>query len=292
MNLLKFCIWAFQQELIEDISSLLLLMKKYFRVAIALLLVFFNAETYAADWPPTASNYNNFPTVENPLSQGFWWIEGLTTGLDWLNVKVTAGGRAQWTAISTGFNDCIATLIGTWGPNQQAQATIGAIAGYHNENELRLNTTISAHVSNGYEFNCSNAYQQIVRWNGSLGNFDLLVDDHSHSCVNGDIFKVTSVQQANGSMQLTAFKNGVQINTVNDSTAGRFTGGSPGIGMFVTTGFNIDDSWLTNVTFTDNMPNSTWASSQLLTNAGRAVDWTQAGLPGGIANTTSGWASC
>ncbi|HEY6021974.1 MAG TPA: hypothetical protein VIY48_19555, partial [Candidatus Paceibacterota bacterium] len=170
----------------------------------------------ANNFPPAGSNYNNFPTVENPLSQGGWWVNGGAVGLDWRDCKVVAGGKVEATGINLTTDDSICSLIGTWGPSQQAQATVIAIAGYHNEVELRLNSVIAAHSSTGYEFNCSNAYQQIVRWNGALGNFDILVDDHSHHCVNGDVFKVTSVIQANGSIQLTSFINGVQINTIND----------------------------------------------------------------------------
>jgi hypothetical protein len=127
----------------------------------------------AETWPPSGSNYNNFPATENPLSQGAWWDCGHTVGLDWKDVQTIAGGKAEATGINLTTDDSICALRGQWGPSQQGQLTIGAIPGYHNENEILLNFSIVAHVAKGYENNCANGYQQIVKWHGSQGNFTI-----------------------------------------------------------------------------------------------------------------------
>src|ERR1035438_4153195 len=70
----------------------------------------------------------NFPSDENPISQGGNWINGKANGLDWSDVRTT-GGMAIGTQVGNegSDNDSTALLTGTWGPNQTASATVYTI---------------------------------------------------------------------------------------------------------------------------------------------------------------------
>jgi hypothetical protein len=115
-----------------------------------------------------------------------------------------------------------------------AQATVHSVNqtdSVYEEVELRLRSTISAHSITGYEINfrCSktgNAYSQIVRWNGALGNFtDLSAKDGAqYGVTDKDVVKATIV----GSV-ITVYLNGVQINQATDTT---YTAGNPGMGFY------------------------------------------------------------
>ena len=179
----------------------------------------------------------NFPLTENPISENSNWINGAAIGLDWNNVQTnvgfafgsqlgTDGGNAE-------YDDSTAVLTGSWGPDQTAQATVAVrnasgASGVFQEVELRLRTTVTGHSIAGYEINCSvstnYSYLQIVRWNGTLGNWTLLDAREVHA-VNGDVLQAT----ISGST-ITAYLNGAQIVQVTDST---YTSGSPGIGFFL-----------------------------------------------------------
>jgi hypothetical protein len=172
----------------------------------------------------------NFPLTENPISEGGKWINGGVTGLDWGNVQTTAG-LAFGTTLSTTYADPTAVLTGTWGADQQAQATVKLTTGISaccHEVELRLRSTITAHSAKGYEINCSVAsgspYVQIVRWNGPLGSFTYVNTTGATGCANGDVLKATIVGST-----ITVYKNGTQVLQGTDST---YTSGAPGIGFY------------------------------------------------------------
>jgi hypothetical protein len=71
---------------------------------------------------------------------------------------------------------------------------------------------------------------QIVRWDGAVGNFTVLlsVSGSQFGVTNGDTVAATIVGNT-----ITAYKNGVQQGQVTDTT---YTNGSPGIG------FNLDNT--------------------------------------------------
>lgn len=184
----------------------------------------------------------NFPATENPISEGGKWVNGLTNGVQWQNVRTTTGMAFGTQTGSNGFDDSTAVLTGSWGPNQTAQATVRVTqadsgSGLFEEVEVRLHTTITANSITGYEINCSviagNPYMQIVRWNGALGSWTEL-DGRGVGCQNGDVLKAT----ISGST-ITAYKNGSAVFSVNDST---FTGGSPGVGFYLQGGSSSMDS--------------------------------------------------
>lgn len=179
----------------------------------------------------------NFPSDEDPISENGRWIGGKTTGLAWADFR-SASGVAYGKQLGTSpglYDDSIALVTGNWGSNQTVEATVKTVNQNDNvfeELEIRLRSTITPNNSNGYEClfsarSSSNAYVQIVRWNGPFADFTLLdaTGGSSMALHNGDTIKCT----ANGST-ITAYINGVQKLQVTDGT---YSGGSPGIGAYL-----------------------------------------------------------
>ena len=117
-----------------------------------------------------------------------------------------------------------------------ALATVGDITNAchsdtcYPEVELRLRSTLSAHLCNGYEIAFSlkpdkMAYLIIVRWNGPLGDFTYLFNQKGsqYQAKPGDIIKATVVGNV-----ISAYKNGVLIGQATDNV---FKSGNPGMGF-------------------------------------------------------------
>ena len=178
--------------------------------------------------PPLTYYTTNFPLTENPISEGGMWINGLADGLDWQDVKTTPGYAQITVGSPSGFDDPTAIVAGDWGVGtpQYVRTVIKRTvdSSYEQEFEIRLKTTISAHVNSGYEIlGCG----QIMRWNGDLGDFDEITNGtlYSNPPMNdGDIF---AAQIVDGNFSV--YHNGSLCRTASDST---FTSGAPGIGMF------------------------------------------------------------
>jgi Calx-beta domain len=209
-------------------------------IAVSALAFFLNAEAIAATYT------TSFTSTEDPISENGRWIGGKTVGLAWSDFQSVPGlafGKQAGTSPGV-YDDAIALLTGTWGPNQTVQATVKTVNqndSFVEELEIRLRSTVTPNSSTGYECNFSarrsaNAYVQIVRWNGAFGDFTPLDGrgGSSYALHNGDTITCT----INGST-ITAYINGVQKLQVVDST---FTGGNPGIGAFLqnATGVNGD----------------------------------------------------
>ncbi|OAI45958.1 hypothetical protein AYO44_12210 [Planctomycetaceae bacterium SCGC AG-212-F19] len=199
----------------------------------------------------------NFPNTETPISEGGHWINGGTNGIDWGNVNTTPGYAVGVSPPNAGFDDATALLTGTWGPDQSAQATVrvGGSVFDHPEVELRLRSSISAHVNNGYEITESvagagNDYLIIVRWNGPLNDFSYLTVTNpgnytgSFSVTTGDVVKATIVGNV-----ISAYKNGVLIGQAVDPN-NTYTSGNPGFGFNL--GVNGDYGY-TNYSATDSL---------------------------------------
>jgi hypothetical protein len=146
----------------------------------------------------------NFPLTESPISEGGHWINGGTNGIDWGNVNTTPGYAVGVAPANAGFNDSTALLTGTWGPDQTAQATVRVGGAVFNspEVEMRLRSSISPHVNNGYEITeavLPNNYLIIVRWNGPLNDFTYLNVTNpggftgTYGVTTGDVVKATIV---------------------------------------------------------------------------------------------------
>ena len=144
----------------------------------------------------------DFPLTENPISENGNWINGGTNGFDWFNVR-TDGTHAHGVTTTGSYTDPTAILNGTWGADQAVEATVYSVnqnENYYQEVEIRLRSSISAHSSTGYEilFRClktPNAYMQIVRWNGPVGDFTYLkkYSGTTYGVANGDKVKATIV---------------------------------------------------------------------------------------------------
>jgi len=183
-----------------------------------------------------------FSRAESPLSEGGVWSNGKADGLDWTDAHTTPG-FAFGTEIGGNrpapqkYDDTVALLKGTWGPNQTAQATVRSVnpnqdGKVYEEVELRLRSSITAHNSTGYEvmFRCTKiekAYCNIARWEGPLGKFTIIKESwgSKYGVKTGDVVKATIV----GSL-LTVYINGVQMVQVTDD---KFKSGNPGIGFYL-----------------------------------------------------------
>jgi len=146
------------------------------------------------DITPSTGFSTNFPVIENPISQGGSWLNGLVDGVDWHNMKTTANGAvgsSDTFYLTSRVADNIAhikTSVKTFTPAQFATAVAYKLAGYtgnggSHECELLLRFSISANVARGYECsigqNPSGTYAFIVRWNGPIANYTTLKDPGS-----------------------------------------------------------------------------------------------------------------
>lgn len=177
----------------------------------------------------------SFPRAESPISERGNWEGGKTAGLDWADVATTPGLAFGLEPGDRGYDDATALVTGAWGPDQTVQATVHSVNQsdrFYEEVELRLRSSLSAHRATGYEvlFRCSqtnNAYTEIVRWNGPLGDFTYLgrLKGARFGVKEGDVVRATIA----GNL-ITAYINGVQVAQASDSTYGT---GRPGMGFFL-----------------------------------------------------------
>ena len=176
-----------------------------------------------------------FPLTESPISEGGKWINGSKEGLDWGYISTTAGQTHTHPGTAP-YADATALLTGGLGPDQIALATVGNISNAcqsdtcYPEVELRLRSTLSAHVCNGYEITFSlkpngKAYLIIVRWNGPIGDFTYLLNQQGsqYQAKTGDVIKATIVGNV-----ISAYLNGVLMGQATDNV---FTSGNPGMGF-------------------------------------------------------------
>lgn len=197
--------------------------------------------------PPTSTGRTyttKFTATENPISEGGNWTNGKLTGLDWSDVGTTPGFAYGDESGNSGFDDSTALVTGAWAANQMAQATVHTVNqsdSFFEEVELRLRSSLAAHRATGYEINfrCSktgDAYTQIVRWNGPLGDFTYLntAGGAKFGVADGDVVKATMVGNV-----ITVYINGTQVLQATDNT---YTSGNPGMGFYLqgTTGTNKD----------------------------------------------------
>jgi hypothetical protein len=182
--------------------------------------------------PSWATMYQtSFPSTENPLLESGNWIDGGAVGLNWHDCRSTPGLAFGTQPGTAQYDDSTCVLSGTWGSTQTVEATVRVVrtdSAPIEEVEIRVRTTVTAHSITGYEVNCSvkpnEQYLQIVRWNGPLANFTYLGAASTY-CRDGDVLKVVA-----SGPTITAYKNGVQMVQVTDST---YSNGSPGMGFYI-----------------------------------------------------------
>jgi hypothetical protein len=190
-----------------------------------------------------------FPATENPISESNRWINGAATGIDWTNCRTTTN-LCFGTETPGGFDDSTAILTGSWSPNQYCTGVIHSINQtnlIYEEVELRLRSTITAHVNSGYELNfrCTHdgtQYTQLVRWNGALGDFTILADNPTAQgggtfpgvfdgdTVYAEIVGTVITWKITHSGTTTTFS----YETSSDSS--KFSSGAPGLGFFLGAG--------------------------------------------------------
>ena len=118
-----------------------------------------------------------FQLNEDPISEGGKWINGGEDGIDWHNV-ITKNGVAYGAVSKGAYTDPTALLAGTWGKNPTVKAKVfsrNQTEKYYQEVEIRLRSMLTRQRCTGYEvfWRClktQNAYAQIVRWNGKVGD--------------------------------------------------------------------------------------------------------------------------
>lgn len=173
-----------------------------------------------------------FQTDEDPISEGGKWINGGKDGIDWYNV-ITKHGVAYGAVSKGDYTDPTALLAGTWGKNQTAKAKVfsrNQTEKYYQEVEIRLRSSLKRHQCTGYEvfWRClktKNAYVEIVRWNGKVGDWTSLKKHTGarYGVKDGDLVEASIVGNV-----IKGFVNGVEVITAKDDT---YREGNPGIGF-------------------------------------------------------------
>jgi hypothetical protein len=197
-----------------------------------------------------------FRLDEDPISEGGIWINGRKDGIDLTDViaknGVAYGGVSRMNIAESRFeqgnlevsasegvipkgdyDDPTAVLAGIWGKNQHGKAKVfsrNQTEKYFQEVEIRLRSTITPHRCTGYEvfWRClktENAYAEIVRWNGEIGDFTSLrrLTGSQYGVKDGDVVEATIFGNV-----LKGFINGVEVISTTDDA---FDTGSPGIGF-------------------------------------------------------------
>ena len=184
---------------------------------------------------PTGSYTTNFPDTENPISEGGKWTN--TVSATWNNSVSTVGGSPGHAVglNSTGFNDSIAMLTGSFTADQKVTVTAfrgtGAIGAA--EIELLLRMTMvpgSPDKVFTYEIDVIPAQHEIVivRWNGQQGVFTNLASGSILTINDGDVIEATITGPANA-VAITVTLNGITVVTANDPAG--YATGNPGMGF-------------------------------------------------------------
>ena len=212
----------------------------------------------ALSTPALAADYTtSFPAAENPISEAGRWVNGGATGGSWSNV-VTVPGFARGTQTGVGgYNDSLAVLTGSWGPDQTASATVRTQnqpgGNVFEEVELLLRFSITSGNARGYEVNFSinKGYAQVVKWLGPLGSFSY-VDSRGIGVLHtGDVVKATVTGNP---PTFSLYINNVLQYTVTDTMANPYTTGNPGMGFYFQTdgsGGAVTDYGFTSYSATD-----------------------------------------
>lgn len=192
----------------------------------------------------------NFDLTENPISEGGRWNRAAN---NFTNVA-TANGIAYGTNGAANTYDDSYALLSGFGPNQTAEAVVfrspSLATGISHEVELLLRFSDDASGARGYE--CLFAYYgaiQLVRWNGTLGNFTVLsltggTGSLGRDFATGDVIKATIVGNT-----ISVFVNNTLMGTATDSV---FSSGQPGISFFTRPGGNSAHFGLTSYTVSSN----------------------------------------
>jgi hypothetical protein len=181
---------------------------------------------------PVRSYTTRFQLDEDPISEGGKWINGGKDGIDWYNV-VTKDGVAYGAVSHGAYTDPTALLAGKWGRNQTVKVRVfsrNQTDKYYQEVEIRLRSTITPHGCPGYEgfWRClktQDAYAEIVRWNGKVGDWTSLKKHTGaqYGVKDGDLVEATIASNV-----IKGYVNGVEVISATDNT---YSEGNPGMGF-------------------------------------------------------------
>lgn len=180
--------------------------------------------------PAAGLNYSTtFAANEDPISESGNW-QTTTTGT-FNNPVSTTGGHAVGLG-SSGTNDSVACLVGSYGRDQTVTCTAyrGGASGAA-EIEIHLRCQILTNQVKTYEIDILPSVDAcvIVKWNGDQGDIVNLDQTPSLGGVaDGDVFEASAIGPANNTV-ITVKKNGVTIVTATDTSA--YVVGTPGIGF-------------------------------------------------------------
>ena len=181
----------------------------------------------------------DFPLTESPISEGGAWQNN-----GYGAIVATASGLAHGTQAGGSYDDSQAHLTG-FAADQTASATIyldptTALDTYRELEVLLRWATSSGNTARGYECNIAFAtgapYAEIVRWNGSLGDFTPLSHNTSGIPlpVTGDILTAQIIGTVITTSLYRPSSNTTYplctYDTAPDST--KWSSGNPGIGIW------------------------------------------------------------
>ena len=171
----------------------------------------------------------SFPLTESPISEGGNWVNNATS--TFTHPVITTGGHAVGPN-SSGDNDAVAQLVGTYGRDQVITAHAyhsGASGPAEIELHLRM-LTIAPDQIYTYEVDIIPSLSEInlMKWSGNQGSVVQLTSVPISGVNDGDTFVASAVGPANATV-FTVKLNGTTILTYTDTSA--FVTGNPGIGF-------------------------------------------------------------
>ncbi len=200
--------------------------------AIMLLLIPTVMTAQSTDARRPRAYTTRFQLDEDPISEGGKWINGGKDGIDWYNV-ITKNGVAYGAVSKEAYTDPTALLVDMWGKNQKVKARVfsrNQTETYYQEVEIRLRSSLSPHRCTGYEvfWRClktKNAYVEIVRWNGKVGDWTSLkkFSGSQYGVKDGDLVEATITGNV-----IKGYINGVEVISATDNT---YKEGNPGMGF-------------------------------------------------------------
>jgi hypothetical protein len=179
----------------------------------------------------SGSYSTEFSLTENPISEGGKWTNTISKTF---NAPVSTQGGHAFGLTSTGYNDSIAMLTGTYGRDQTITATAyrGSGASGPAEIELHLRMSMNAATQEIYSYEVdflpSLAAVALVKWHGTQGTFTKIAEAPLDGVADGDVFTASAIGPAQNTV-FTITKNGKTLLTYTDTAA--FATGNPGIGF-------------------------------------------------------------
>jgi hypothetical protein len=191
-----------------------------------------------------------FALSENPLSEGGIWTHGGTIGLDWQNMRSSAGIAYGVGFSDTSYNDNLAFLQGHFaGSRHFAEGTVHKLAYMPpstHEILLHVGGTVGPHSIRSYEMLWNyDGGTQLVRYDGQIGQFNFTQFTTQvggpFAVAHGDVVRA-EFDSTSGNPIISLYRNNILMWRVVDTTVDKIMTGSPGIGAFFRPGAGLDPS--------------------------------------------------